>query len=140
MIIDETDNSNFFLYKFNFSNENKKRINFLKEIFGKPLEDNVFSKKNLQKIFYFYEKSYLIDMIDFQLIKLNKENKKLISLKKYFEKISKPSFPIKANKLMEKYNLKEGRVFGQKLKKIEKLWMENNFKITDKDVDKIFLD
>ena len=41
---------------------------------------------------------------------------------------------------MEKYNLKEGRVFGQKLKKIEKLWMENNFKITDKDVDKIFLD
>ena len=140
LIIDETDNSNFFLYKFNFSNENKKRINFLKEIFGKPLEDNVFSKKNLQKIFYFYEKSYLIDMIDFQLIKLNKENKKLISLKKYFEKISKPSFPIKANKLMEKYNLKEGRVFGQKLKKIEKLWMDNNFKITDKDVDKIFLD
>ena len=42
LIIDETDNSNYFLYKFNFSNENKKRINFLKEIFSKPLDKKYF--------------------------------------------------------------------------------------------------
>ena len=40
---------------------------------------------------------------------------------------------------MEKYNIKEGRELGQKLKYLEKLWVENSFKISNKDVDKIFL-
>ena len=35
MIIDETDNAEYFLYKFNFSNEEKKRIKFFKNIFQK---------------------------------------------------------------------------------------------------------
>ena len=139
LIIDETDNSNYFLYKFNFSNENKKRINYLKEIFSKPLDKNTFSKKNLQRIFYFYDKTYLIDVIDFQLFKSSRQNKKLIALKRYFENIEKPSFPIKASKVMEKYNIKEGRELGQKLKYLEKLWVENSFKISNKDVDNIFL-
>ena len=40
---------------------------------------------------------------------------------------------------MEKYNFKEGRELGQRLKYLEKLWVENNFEISDKDVDKAFL-
>ena len=139
LIIDETDNSNYFLYKFNFSNEDKKRIIFLKEIFGKIINKYTFSKKNLQKIFYFNNKDYLIDVIDFQLFKSNKKNKKLIELKKYFENLEKPSFPIKAAHMMEKYNIKEGKEFGQKLKYLENLWVENNFKISDKEIDKTFL-
>ena len=35
LIVDETDNSEFFLYKFNMSNEDKSRINFIKEIYKK---------------------------------------------------------------------------------------------------------
>ena len=139
LIIDETDNSDYFLYKFNVSNETKKRVNFLKEIYINSKDNNFFSKKNLYKILYFNGKSYLHDAIDFQLIKSNHKNKKLIELKDYFEKIEKPLFPIKANKIMEKYNIKEGRELGQKLKSLENLWVENSFKITDKDVDKIFL-
>ena len=138
-IIDETDNTNYFLYKFNFSNENKKRINFLKEIFGKKVDNKFFTKKNLQKIFYFNSKEYLIDVIDYQLFKSKKSNKKLLELKKYFENLERPSFPIKTIKLMEKYNIKEGRELGQKLKHLENLWVENSFKISDKDVDKVFL-
>jgi hypothetical protein len=84
LIIDESDNANYFLYKFNFSNEDKKKINFLKEIFGKSIDKNFFNKKNLQKIFYFNSKDYLIDVIDYQLFQSNKPNKKLIDLKKYF--------------------------------------------------------
>jgi len=139
LIIDETDNSNYFLYKFNFSNENKKKINFLKGIFGKKIDNNFFNKKNLQKIFYFNNKDYLIDLFDYQLFLSNKKNKKLIELKKYFENLEKPSFPIKAKNIMEKYNIKEGRELGQKLKYLENLWVENSFKISEKDVDKVFL-
>ena len=139
LIIDETDNAAFFLYKFNMSNQAKEKINFLKEMYDKFDDKNIYSKKNLQKIFYFQGKSSLLDVIDFQLCRSNKKNNKLIELKKYFEKLEKPKFPLKAKIIMEKYNLKEGKEFGQKLKKLENLWVENNFKITDKEVENIFL-
>jgi len=138
LIIDETDNSEFFLYKYNMSNEAKKRINFLKNIYDKSNDKNTFSKNNLQKIFYFQGKSYLYDAIDFQLFKSNKKNNKLIELKKHFEKIEKPHFPIKAKNIMEKYNLKEGKELGQKLKYLENLWVENSFNISEKEVENTF--
>jgi len=83
--------------------------------------------------------SYLQDVIDFQLFKYSKNTKKLIELKKYFKKLEKPSFPIKAKIVMEKYNIKEGKELGQKLKYLENLWVENSFKITEKEVDKVLL-
>ena len=139
LIIDETDNSEFFLYKFNMSNESKKRINFLKEIYDKSNDKDIFSKNNLQKIFYFQGKSYLLDVIDFQLFRSNKKSNKLIELKKHFEKLEKPMFPIKAKIIMEKYNLKEGKELGQKLKYLENLWLENSFNISEKEVENTFL-
>ena len=139
LIIDETDSTEFFLYKFNVSNEAKKRINFLKEIYDKSNDKNTFSKNNLQKIFYFQGKSYLLDVIDFQLFRSNKKNNKLIELKKHFEKLKKPLFPIKAKIIMEKYNLKEGKELGQKLKYLENLWVENSFNISEKEVENTFL-
>ena len=139
IIIDETDNADFFLYKYNMSNEAKAKIKFLKEIYDKSDKKEAFSKKNLQKIFYFQGKSYLLDAIDFQLCKSNKKNNKLIELKKYFEKLEKPKFPIKAKIIMKKYNLKEGRYLGEKLKYLENLWVENNFNISEKEVENTFL-
>ncbi len=139
LVIDETDNSDYFLYKFNVSNETKKRINFLKEIFINSNDKNNFTIKKLEKIFYFHGKTSLIDVIDFQLFKSTKNIKKLIELKDYFEKKEKPSCPIKAKIIMEKYNIKEGKEFGQKLKYLENLWVENSFKISNKEIDKIFL-
>ena len=139
MIIDETDSTEFFLYKFNVSNEAKKRINFLKEMYDKSNDKNTFSKNNLQRIFYFQGKSYLLDVIDFQLFRSNKKNNKLIALKKHFEKLEKPLFPIKAKIIMEKYNLKESKELGQKLKYLENLWVENSFNISEKEVENTFL-
>ena len=138
LIIDETDNSEFFLYKFNMSNEAKLRIKFLKEIYDNSNKKDTFSKKNLQKIFYFQGKSYLLDAIDFQLFRSNKNNK-LVELKKYFEKLEKPKFPIKTEIIMERYNLKEGKELGQKLKHLENLWVENNFNISEIEVKNTFL-
>ena len=139
MIIDETDNSEFFLYKFNMSNEAKLRINFLKEIYNQSNDKNIFSKKSLQKIFYYHGKNYLLDVLDFQLFRSIKRNNKLIELKKYFENLEKPKFPIKAKIIMEKYNLQEGKELGQKLKSLENLWVENNFNISEKEVENTFL-
>ena len=139
MIIDETDNSDFFLYKFNMSNQDKLRINSIKEIYNKFNDKNTFSKKNLQKIFYYQGKNYLIDALDFKLFLSNKKNSKLLELKKYFENLEIPKFPIKAKIIMEKYNLKEGKELGQKLKSLENLWVENSFSISEKEVENTFL-
>jgi len=139
LIVDETDNSEYFLYKFKMSNEAKSRINFIKEIFNKSDDKDFFSKKNLQKVFYYQGKPYLLDAIDFKLFISNKKNSKLLELKKYFENLDKPKFPIKAKVMMEKYNLKEGKELGQKLKSLENLWVENNFNISEKEVENTFL-
>ena len=139
LIIDETDNSEFFLYKYNMSNEAKLRINFIREIYNKFDDKNTFSKKNLQKIFYFQGKSYLLDIIDFKIFISNKKNIKLLQLKKYFENLEKPKFPIKTKIIMDKYNLKEGKELGQKLKSLENLWVENDFSISEKEVENTFL-
>ena len=138
LIIDETDNAEYFLYKYNVSKETKKRISFLKDFFTKNIDQNTFSKNNLEKFFYYNGKSNLIDLIDFYLLKFNKNNKKIINLKSYFEKKEKPLFPIKAKDVMEKYNIKEGRELGEKLKNLEKIWVENSFKISDNEIEKIF--
>ena len=138
LVIDETDNSDYFLYKFKTSNETKKKINFLKKSFLESAEKNYFSKKNLEKIFYFNEKSDVLDLIDFELFKSKKNKKKLIELKNYFIKTEKPVFPVKAKNIMEKFDLKEGRELGQKLKYLEDLWVNNSFNISDKEIEKTF--
>ena len=138
LVIDETDNSDYFLYKFKTSNETKKKINFLKKSFLESGEKNYFSKKNLEKIFYFNEKSDVLDLIDFELFKSKKNKKKLIELKNYFIKTEKPVFPVKAKNIMEKFDLKEGRELGQKLKYLEDLWVNNSFNISDKEIEKTF--
>ena len=138
LIVDETDNAEYFLYKYNVSKETKKRISFLKDFFTKHIDQNTFSKNNLEKFFYYNGKSNLIDLIDFYLLKFNKNNKKIINLKSYFEKKEKPLFPIKTKDIMKKYNIKEGRELGEKLKNLEKIWVENSFKISDNEIEKIF--
>ena len=67
LIIDETDNCEFFLYKYKISNEDKKRIMFIK-IYMINLEKDFFSKNNLQKIFIFDGKILLARCNNFSII------------------------------------------------------------------------
>ena len=80
MIIDNTDNCEYFLYKYNISKENKKRIIFLNNIFSKKIENNFFTEKNLWKIFYLEGKNRVIDVINFAIFKSKKNENKLIKL------------------------------------------------------------
>ncbi len=136
LVIDETDNSDYFVYKYNLSNELKDKINFLKNNSLNKDSTEIYNKKELQKIFYFEGKSSIIDLIDFNLL-YSKQSKKLLELKTYFEKLDKPEFPIKAQLLINDYGLKEGRELGQKLKNLETKWIENNFNLSKKDMEKV---
>ena len=136
LVIDETDNSDYFVYKYNLPNELKDKINFLKNNSLNKDSTKIFNKKYLQKIFYYEGKSSTIDLIDFNLLYF-KQSKKLSELKTYFEKLDKPEFPIKAQLLINDYGLKEGRELGQKLKNLEMKWIENNFNLSKKDMEKV---
>ena len=137
MIVDNTNNVDYFLYKFNVSNEAKKRINFIKNFISQNYDKKYFSENNLWKIFYIHGKQHLLDIINFKLYTSKNLDKKLVKLKDLFISKSKPEFPIKAQSLIEEFNLKEGIELGRKLKEIENLWIENNFNISKKQIEKI---
>ena len=137
LIIDETDNTDYFLYKYKLSNNDKKRIKFLYQNYPKLSDNNFFSEKNFHKLVYYNDKLLVIDLIDFKICVSKKDIAKMIKLKKLIIETNKPIFPIKAKNLIEEYNLKEGRELGTKLKKIEDVWVQNNFKITNQEVNRI---
>ena len=137
MIIDETDNSEYFIYKYNISNDDKKRIRFLSNIFSNNLDKNTFKEKALWKILYYNGKEHLNDVINFKIFKNKKVDKNLIKLKKFFNNQDPPKIDIKASTLIEKFNYKEGKELGKKLKEIEDFWVENSFKISDQELKKI---
>jgi len=137
MIVDGTDNVDYFIYKFNISKKDQKRIVFLNNFNSPKFSNKDFSEKNLNKIFYFSGREALMDVILFKIFKSNKVDIKLISLIDIFKNKKIPIMPLKADLLMEKYNIPEGKELGAKLKAIEEIWANNNFKISDKEVLKI---
>ena len=138
MLIDNTDNVEYFLFKFNISTIDKKRILFLNKFYNKEINKNFFSKNNLWKFFYYNGKQALFDLIYFEIFKSKKINKKLIALLEYFKDKEVPVFPVKAVNLMEKYNIPEGKQLGLKLKKIEEQWIKNDFTVLDNEIEQIF--
>jgi len=64
-------------------------------------------------------------------------NKKIIYLIDFFKNKEVPIFPIKGKNIIEKYNYSEGKLLGEKLKKIEEKWIDNNFKVSEKEVEQL---
>ena len=137
MIIDGTDNVNYFIYKFNLSKKNKKRLLFLNNFNTQEKNSKTFSEKNLKKILYFNGKEALMDILYFKIFKLKKIDSDLLKMIKNFKDKEIPIIPFKASTLMKKYNVIEGKELGNKLKKIEEIWANNDFQISEKEVLKI---
>jgi len=137
MIIDGTDNVDYFIYKFNISKKNQKRLIFLNNFNTQKITNKTFLEKNLNKIFYFSGREALMDIIYFKIFKSNKVDIKLLKLIDIFKNKKIPIMPLKAELLMEKYNIPEGKELGAKLKAIEEVWTNNNFMISEKEIQKI---
>ena len=137
MIIDGSDNADYFIYKFNISKKDEKRILFLNNFFFKKINSKTFSKKNLQKVLYFNGKQSLLDLLYFQIFRSKKVDKKLLEMIEFFKDKEPPLLPFRAITLMTEYNIPEGKKLGVKLKEIEKSWVENNFEISKLEVQKI---
>ena len=137
LIIDGTDNADYFIYKFNISKKDQKRVKIIDNFYKEKTSLKSFSEKNLNKIFYYKGKQSLIDILGFSIFSSKKIDKKLLNFIERFKSKELPSMPIGAEFLMEKYQIPEGKNLGNKLKSIEEEWVNNNFKLSQKQIDKI---
>ncbi len=137
MIIDDTDNVDYFLYKFNISKKDKKRIKNIDNFYKEKINLNTFTENNINKFFYYFGKEAAIDIINYRIIKLKKVDSSLNDLAEHYENSEPPIMPINADLLMKKYEIPEGKQLGEKLKTIEKEWVKNNFKISNQQVENI---
>ena len=137
MIIDGSDNVDYFIYKFNLSKKDQKKLLFLNDFYSKKATSKTFTIKNLNKIFYFDGKDSLMDVIYFKIFRSHRIDDNLLKIIEHFQNKDTPTMPIKANTLMQKYNIPEGKILGNKLREIEGIWVNNNFQISEKEVEKV---
>ncbi len=137
IIIDETDNTEYFLYKYKLSKKDEKRLKIIDSFYKEKNNSKTFTENNINKIFYYNGKQAVLDILNYKIVYSKKIDKNLIELKKNYENKTIPIMPINASLLMEKYNIPKGKQLGEKLKSIELIWVENNFKISTNQIDKI---
>ncbi len=134
MLIDEKNNHEYFSHKYNVSNELKGTLDLIAQNFQIIQKNKEFFQKDLKKNTYFFGKTHLMT-----LNTLNFTSNKKIKIKNYFDalnnikKIDIPKFSFDGNYLKEK-GMKEGALIGKTLKLIEREWLDNNFKVSDKRV------
>ncbi len=137
MIIDETDNADYFLYKYNISKKDQKRIKIIDNFFKENTNLKTLTINKMNKFFYYYGKQAVIDILTYRMIKSKKNEQVTFDLISYYKNKLVPTMPIGADTLMKKYKIPEGKQLGNKLKMIEEVWVKNDFKISDQEVENI---
>tara|TARA_B100001063_G_scaffold246120_1_gene284055 strand:- start:1324 stop:2598 length:1275 start_codon:yes stop_codon:yes gene_type:complete len=137
LIIDGSDNLDYFIYKFNLSKKNQKRLKNIDDFYREGINSKSFSEKNLNKIFYYKGKESIIDILSYKIFISKKVDNNLLGLIDKFKAKILPTMPIGAKVLIEKYQIPEGKNLGSKLKIIEEEWVNNDFQLTDKQISKI---
>ena len=137
LLIDNTEDCDYFIYKYNLSNKEKDKINLLKSIFSKEPDLEYFTKDNLLKILLQKGKENLIDILDFKILISKKNKDQLLDIKNFFNNFEVPEMPVKAKDLIVKFQLKEGKMLGSILREIEEQWLNNNFKISNTQIENI---
>ncbi len=140
LIIGLDDNVDYFLYKYNISKKDQKRIKFIDNFYKNKNTSKTFLESNLDKVFYYEGRQAVMDILCVRIIQLKKYDQNLYDLIDIYKNKIRPNMPIRADFLMNRYKIQEGKGLGLKLKLIEKEWVNNNFKISDEQVNRIIKD
>ncbi len=137
LLIDETNNYEYFSHKYNVSNDLKENLKLINENFIDVQKNKKFFQKDLKKNIYFFGKKHLIALnilyfANFKKVKLQD----YLNVLNNINKIDMPKFSFDGNYLKKK-GMKEGALIGRTLKLIEKEWLDNEFQISEKRVLKI---
>jgi len=138
LLIDNSDNCEFFLYKFKFSNRDKNRILFLLNKYKKINIKELINEQKLVKLAYLDNTLAIIDLLVFSIF-VSEDIDAFIVEKRisFLDKLKLPVFPITADYLKLKYNFSESKELGLALKKLEKTWIDNDFIIDKNEIKNI---
>jgi len=136
LIIDQSNNYEYFCHKYKTSNIVKNRFKNISKNFEDLKNKKFYSEENIKKQIYLSSKDEVLDLLLFSLCINSKIKSHDIEKLMYYVKICKtPKFPISGDYL-KKYGYEPGQALGKKLKSLEKIWIENNFIIEKKVVEK----
>ena len=136
LMVDQTNNYEYICHKYKTSNNTKNRFKNISENFENFKSKKFYSEKNIKKLIYFTNKDYVRDLLLFSLCHNSKtEIANIEKLLNYINICEKPKFPISGDYL-KKYGYETGKALGKKLKLLEEKWVENNFTIEKKAIEK----
>ena len=137
LIIDKSDNYEYFCYKYKVSNRTRNNFECIFKNFNDLSKENFLSEKNIKKTLYYYDKEYAESLIIFYFFINSKiTNKELNTALQYLDNCEKPIFPISGD-LLKDYGFETGEKLGKTLKKIENYWVSNEFNIDKKTIEKL---
>ena len=134
ILLDSSNNHEYFSHKYNVSNETKINLNLYAKLLKEIDSNKNFFRKDLRKNIFYHgrEKIKTIFLIH------NIINRKIITSKifdffKGVDEISIPKFPINGNYLLN-HGIKSGKKIGELIKKFENQWIENDFNLDDEEI------
>ena len=138
LLIDKSDNCEFFLYKFKFSNRDKNRILFLLNKYKEINIEELLDEQKLVKLAYLNNTAEIIDWLVFSTFTAEKIDFSIVEKRiSFLDKLILPVFPITADYLKLKYNYSESKELGLALKKLEQTWIDNEFIIDKNEIKNI---
>jgi len=136
LLIDGTNNHEYFSHKYNIENETKDHLNFCAKNFKEIQLNKNFFKKDLKKNIFIFGKNRVKSLLFlYNVIKKNPKNDELIENISKIENISVPEFPITGEYLLDK-GIKSGKKMGYAIQEIKNKWLENNFNLDDEQLSK----
>ena len=134
LLIDETNNHEYFSHKYNVSNELKESLNLIAKNFIRFQKNKDFFLKNLKKNIYFFGKKHLIKLNTLYFASVKKAKlRDYLNVLNNVKKQDVPKFSFDGNYLKDK-GMQEGALIGKTLKLIEDEWLYNDFRISNKRV------
>ena len=136
LILDQTNNYEYFCHKYKTSNSIKNRFENISVNFESLISKKFYLEENIKKLIYLSNKDYVRDLLFFSICTNNKI--KILNIEKLIDYVATckiPKFPISGDYL-KKHGYETGQALGKKLKSLEEKWIENNFIIEKKTIEK----
>jgi len=136
LILDQTNNYEYFCHKYKTSNSIKNRFKNISINFENLERKEFYSEENIKKLIYLSNRDYVKDLLLFSICVNSKI--KVLNIEKLINYVSTckiPKFPISGDYL-KKHGYETGHALGKKLKSLEEKWIENNFIMEKKVVEK----
>ena len=136
LMLDGSNDYEYFCHKYKTSGEIMSRLKNISTNLDELKNKKFYSRDNIKRLIYFLSKNYTKDLLLFSVL----INKKVLfseieELTHFVNDCETPKFPISGDYL-KKYGYKPGPELGKKLKSLEEDWVNNNFVIEQRLIDK----